>query len=70
MQLRYGAEYKDTEIDFLTKLPWRETRVTYLGKHPYDQRHMFASEQGGVLLVPDDGKMLERLVPLSTGQES
>jgi hypothetical protein len=61
MQPEIGKEYTEVEIDFLTKLPWRETKVTYLGLHPYDGKHLFASEIGGVLQVPNDGKFFSSL---------
>jgi hypothetical protein len=61
IELISGNEYLETEIDFLTKLPWRETKLTYLGRHPYDHRHMFASETGGTVLAPDDSALFKRL---------
>jgi hypothetical protein len=53
MNLEIGKEYTEVELDFLTKQPTRETRVTYLGRHPYDKRYVFASE------MPDDGKFFD-----------
>jgi hypothetical protein len=60
-ELTIGKEYRDVEMDFLTKLPWKETRITYMGRSPYDGRHIFASETGGTLLVPDNGKLFDRM---------
>lgn len=61
MQLEIGKEYTEVQIKFLTKSPWKEKKVTYMGKHPYDGRHIFASETGGVMLVPENGEFFNRI---------
>ncbi len=63
IELTIGCEYKHDEIDFLTKKVVSSDRVKYLGRHPYDNRHMFALYPAGGLYCPDDGKYLSELYP-------
>ena len=62
MTLTVGKEYLDLQIDFLSKQVTKETKLMYLGRHPYDNRHMFAMEPSGGAYAPDDGEFLGRLV--------
>lgn len=61
MELVIGKEYIDREIDFLTKKVMGETILKYLGRHPYDNRHMFAMKPLGTVYVPDDGILFNTL---------
>lgn len=62
MNLEIGKEYIDREIDFLTKKIVGETTVKYLGRHPYDNRHMFAMKPIGTVYAPDESEFIDNLV--------
>lgn len=58
MNFIIGKEY---DIHDSNALPWYESRITYMGRNPYDQRHIFASPSGGTILVSDNSRILERI---------
>lgn len=59
--LEIGKEYNIVEIEYPSRMPFVDMVLTYLGKHPYDNRHLFASKDGGCIYVPDDGQILSKL---------
>lgn len=59
--LTKGKEYWDIEVDFLSKKEIKRTKLMYLGKHPYDERHMFAIEGGGTCHAPDENEFISKL---------
>lgn len=59
--LTIGCEYIHQDIDFLTKKVIGEDRLKYLGRHPYDNRHMFALHPAGGVYAPDGSPYLAEL---------
>jgi hypothetical protein len=62
--LTIGSEYKHQEIDFLSKKVVSETTMQYLGRHPYDNRHMFAMKPAGAVYCPEPSEFLSELLPI------
>lgn len=60
-QLTIGCEYKHEDIDFLTKKVTGTDRLKYMGRHPYDNRHIFALHPSGTVHCPDGGIYLLEL---------
>ncbi len=61
--LTIGCEYIHEDIDFLTKKVVGEDRLKYLGRHPYDNRHMFALYPAGTVYCPNESEYLDGLKP-------
>lgn len=57
-----GKEYTEEKIDFLTNTPFVIKKLTYMGRSPYDDRHIFASSNGGTILVSDNAMIEDKLV--------
>lgn len=56
-----GQEYKVDNLDFLTQKITSTDYYTYLGRHPYDNRHMFAMKPSGNCFCPDNGELIGKM---------